>query len=265
LGDDPYFDCQFVDCEFIKREVKECAPILEARNRGTVREAQDRLSLISQLPVWSAFYDFDFCGCPHGIFGSCPFERLHAWQTGIMKDAMKTLFIMSDLPRNFLDWYNDDRAIATSTRPKVSVTDSHLYINKPRFEAIFRVLTMYSRRQSDREVPRTPFRNGVTDLTRLNGQEYPGLVMLTVVALKGLLHEKVPASMHADIVRVFWWMLVLNEMMNLKETSTGTLILMHERIIEFLALYKTVFGPTAAAQSATGLRKVKFHAPKHAT
>lgn len=47
LGDDPYFDCHFVDCEFIKREVKECAPILEARNRGTVREAEDRLSSIS--------------------------------------------------------------------------------------------------------------------------------------------------------------------------------------------------------------------------
>ena len=263
LGDDPNYVCQFVSVEDIKREVNVCIPILETRTRGTVTDARKRLASISQLPVWSAFFDFDFCDCPHGIFGSCPFERLHAWQTGIMKDAMKNLFLMSELPTNFVDWYNDEDASADD-RPKITVTDSQLYINASKFEAIFRCLTMYSRRQSDREVPRTPFRNGVTDLTRLNGQEYPGLVMLTLVALKVLLHEKVPPNLHANIVRVFWWMLVLNEMMNLKESTTSNLTIMHNRITQFLQLYKDVFGATAAAQSVTGLRKVKFHAPKHA-
>jgi hypothetical protein len=263
LGDDPYQECQFVNVEDIKQEVRECAPLLEARVRGTVAEAANRLASISQLPVWSAFFDFDFCGCQHGIFGSCPFERLHAWQTGIMKDAMKKLFLMAKLPETFLAWYNDENALA-SARPKVTITESQLYIKKSKSEAIFRFLTLYSRRQSDREVPRTPFRNGVTDLTCLNGQEYPGLVMLTIIALKGLLHEKVPHNLHDDIVRVFWWMLVLNEMMNRTETTTSDLELMHDRIVEFLALYKKVFGPTAAAYSITGLRKVKFHAPKHA-
>jgi hypothetical protein len=63
---------------------------------------------------------------------------------------------------------------------------------------------------------------------------------------------------------MFWWMLVLNKMMNLKEATTSNLTVMHNRITEFLQLYKDVFGATAAAQSITGLRKVKFHAPKHA-
>jgi hypothetical protein len=88
--------------------------------------------------------------------------------------------------------------------------------------------------------------------------------MLTIVALKGLLPEKVPHNLHNDIVRVSWWMLVLNEMMNQTESTTSDLELKHDRIVEFLALYKKVFGPTAAAYSITGLRKVKFHAPKHA-
>ena len=243
--------------------VSECIPLLNARVRGTVGEAQSRLSAISQLPVWSAFFDFDFCGCPHGIFGSCPFERLHAWQSGLMKNAMEKLFLLSDLPAIFMEWYDSEDASAIS-RPRVNITDSQLYINKAKFEAIFRYLTMYSRRQSDREVPRTPFRNGVTDLTRLNGQEYPGLVMLTIVALKALLHEKVPSDRHDDIIRLFWWMLVLNEMMNEKESTASTLLLLDQRIEEFLILYKKVFGPTSAAVSSTALRKVKFHAPKHA-
>ena len=144
LGDNPLKECHFVNVADIKHEVSECMPLLDARVRGTVGEAQSRLSAISQLPVWSAFFDFDFCGCPHGIFGSCPFERLHAWQTGIMKNAMEKLFLLSELPASFLEWYENEDALA-SARPRVNITDSQLYINKPKFEAIFRYLTMYSR------------------------------------------------------------------------------------------------------------------------
>ena len=65
---------------------------------------------------------------------------------------------------------------------------------------------------------------------------------------------------------LFWHMLVLNDMMNLSENSDGTLQLLDEHIVEFLALYKQVFGPrTAEFLSQTGLCKVKFHAPKHAS
>jgi hypothetical protein len=35
-----------------------------------------------------------------------------------------------------------------------------------------------------------PFNNGVTSLTRLSGQEYPGLVMLTMVSLDKMLPSK---------------------------------------------------------------------------
>jgi hypothetical protein len=44
----------------------------------------------------------------------------------------------------------------------------------------------------------------------------------------------------------------------------STLELMESRILQFGILYKKVFRPASAAVSATGLRKIKFHAPKHA-
>ena len=53
--------------------------------------------------------------------------------------------------------------------------------------------------------------------------------------------------------------------MNLKENSEHTLQLLDECIGEFLALYKEVFGPIAEFTSKTGLWKVKFYAPKHAS
>ena len=120
--DNPLNECNFVNVDEIKDVVSECMPLLEARVRGTVGDAQSRLSAISQLPVWSAFFDFDIYGCPHGIFGSCPFERLHAWQTGLMKNAMEKLFLLSDLPDIFLNWYYDDNSVASS-HPRVNITD----------------------------------------------------------------------------------------------------------------------------------------------
>jgi hypothetical protein len=61
------------------------------------------------------------------------------------------------------------------------------------------MLTMSMHRQSDCDYPCTPFKNGVTDLTSLNSQEYPGLVMLAMVALKGLFHNGTCANdIHAE-------------------------------------------------------------------
>ena len=73
---------------------------------------------------------------------------------------------------------------------------------------------------------------------RQNGQAYLGLVMLTIVALKVLLHNKVPLDKQKDIILLFWRRLVLNDMMNLRENTESTLQLMDERIVEFLVVYK---------------------------
>jgi hypothetical protein len=150
--------------EDIKAIVSEQVEVLNARPKRNVGVARAKLQEISQVPVMSAFFDFDYCGDPHGIFGSCPFERLHAWLSGIMRDGMRYLFLLCDMPQDFIDWCNDEDR-TESSKPKITITDSDYHINKAKFEAIFRFLTMCSRRQSDRSVPRTPFKNGVTDLT----------------------------------------------------------------------------------------------------
>jgi hypothetical protein len=151
-----------------------------------------------------------------------------------MRDGMRYLFLMCDLPEHFMDWCQDEDRIE-SNRPYLSITDADYDINKAKFEAIFRFLTLCSRRQSDRSVPRTPFKNGVTDLTRLNGQEYPGLVMLTLVALKRLFHERVvDESWHDDIVSVLWMILSLNEQMSSPCISSSELEVLDNRIKIFL-------------------------------
>jgi hypothetical protein len=121
---------------------------------------------------------------------------------------------------------------------------------------------MSSCHQSDQSIPQTPFKNGVTNLTRLNGQEYPGLVMLTLVTMKGLLHERVDESWHDDIVSVLWMMLSLNEQMSSPHISSTELAVLDVRIKVFLRKNKAMFNLIALANSKVGLKKVKFHAPK---
>jgi hypothetical protein len=94
--------------EDIMAIVSEQVEVLNALPRRNVGLARAKLQEISQVPVMSAFFDFDYCGDPHGIFGSCPFERLHAWLSGIMKDGMRYLFLLCDMPQDFIDWCNDE-------------------------------------------------------------------------------------------------------------------------------------------------------------
>lgn len=186
---------------------------------------------------------------------------------GLMKDGMEKLFLMLKLPEGFVNWYfegmpdNDARG-----KMKFTVTDSDLHIDKAKFEGIFCFLTMCARRQSDQQMPRMPFKNGVTDLTRLNGQEYPGLVFLTLVTIKPLLYEStMHQEWHGSIIKVLWMMLSLNEMMSLEAVTMADLELLDRRIEIFLQKFKGLFEIFAIANSKVGLKKVKFHAPKHAT
>jgi hypothetical protein len=114
---------------------------------------------------------------------------------------------------------------------------------------------MCARCQSDRSVPQTPFKNGVTNLKRINAQEYPGLVMLLLVALKGLLHDRDDVSWYEEIISVFWMMLSLNKMMSAPSFMSSNLAIMDARIKVFLAKYKEVFLHVALLNSKVGLKR----------
>lgn len=95
---------------------------------------------------------------------------------------------------------------------------------------------MSSHRQSDRDMPKTPFKNGVTDLSCLNGQEYPGLVMLTVVAMKGMLSNMDPISLQhkKETIRLLFMSLSLNEQMCKENNTESSLLLLANCNQQFL-------------------------------
>jgi hypothetical protein len=109
-----------VEMEQIKAIVKEQIDVLNAIPKRNIGVAHDKLQEISQVPVMSAFFDFDYCGDPHSIIGSCPFERLHAWLSGTMKDGVCYLFLLCQSPQDFQDWF-DDPDCTEKTRPKFTI------------------------------------------------------------------------------------------------------------------------------------------------
>ena len=91
----------------MKDLVHDAMEAFDAGIYGTLGVSWQKLSSVSQLRVWPFFY-FDFCGCPHGILGSCPFECLHFYLLGLLKYLLEHVFEMLDLPADFLRWYRGE-------------------------------------------------------------------------------------------------------------------------------------------------------------
>ena len=151
------------------------------------------------------------------------------------------------------------------TRPTVDFKTLKKLFNKSDFEKRFRVVTNAARRQSDREMPRAPFKNGVTDLTRLTGQEYPGLCLITLVAMKGMLHAhgKSGKSQEAAFAKLIFMTLSLECAIMLESYPAELLSRLDTIIPKFLNIYRTVVGPFRECYSRSGLRISKFHGLLH--
>ena len=55
---------------------------------------------------------------------------------------------------------------------------------------IARLINGHLERQSDCKIPKTSYRAGLTALTKLSGQEIPGLCVLTIFARGGMMGPK---------------------------------------------------------------------------
>ena len=176
----------FVHMADIFDRIETCmSKIMRRRKVDKYRKAAKKLS---QSLVISAFSKVSFGGDPTGIFGATPFEVLHCLLLGLLKYTLNALFNFQLIQ----EVVTDDGEIKSVTRKpfKTSI-----------FEQRLRVISMASKRQSDRNMPRSVFNCGVTSLAGINGQEYIGLSALTIVALPGLLSD---IAMEKQFAKCIW-------------------------------------------------------------
>jgi hypothetical protein len=155
-------------------------------------------------------------------------------------------------PRKVALWcekrYSSNMRGNMSHRPvEHTFTELMVKTDQAEFERIIEIAKEIATRQSDRDIQKTPFKNGVTSLTRLSGQEYPGSVMLTMVKLDKMLpsKKKYDVAIEKCYSRLLWLTLSLNVCLN-KPRKTESEVLLFQK--------KSYISPTVQVPNWTAAR-----------
>ena len=269
-GDVPSYKCKFNDVAEIRDFVRMA---ISDRDNNLISStaANDRVKEISQLLFESVYWNFSFGGNVHGVHGSLPIEILHAFLLGPMKILLESIFEHTEVPEDMREWFvkriNNRPDGSTQSKPPYTGTKSKpSRFRKEEFERRFRSVTRAAFRQSDREMPRCPFKHGVTSLTRLCGQEYPGLCLLTMVCMEGVIkddHDRA-CTLERKYCYLLWMSLSLEVLLTKEEYSKeDDPRVIQRNILYFMRCYREVVGEQREVHSKTGLRTTKFHSMKH--
>ena len=178
-GDDVLHRCRHTVQEDIADTVRLSMAEVNDRVKGTVTEARERVRKISHHLVEPVYWKFNYGTCPHGIFGCLPYEVLHLLYLGLMKYLLFAVFNFTTVTTELKRWYTHrcngvhthratDKDWGGSVKRKPGTTKLSKMkkcMDQAEFERRFRIVCSAAKRQSDRDMPRCPFRNGVTNLT----------------------------------------------------------------------------------------------------
>ena len=79
-------------------------------------------------------------------------------------------------------------------------------------------------------MPWTPFKHGVTSLSQMNGQEMPGLCLLTMIALEGMIGELPEDSIiEKKFCAIIWMSLSLETILTKEEFTNHELVQLGEK------------------------------------
>jgi hypothetical protein len=220
---------------------------------------------------------FAFGGLAGGICSiGTPFEMLHLWHLGVLKLLLTAIFAIGVVHHKLEQWhikrikkkpgggYEERPSLAQRKKGAVKFPSAE-------FERRIRYIQQFSARQSDRDMPRTPFRHGVTELTRLNGQEYPGLCLMTMICLKGIFvpfgktaaESKKYLHLEKALCLLLFLALSLEMRITASEFTEGELDQLEYDIRLFLRFFRAKLGMYVESFTKSGLRRAKFHAPLH--
>ncbi|MGH3053351.1 MAG: hypothetical protein ACRDL7_00040 [Gaiellaceae bacterium] len=270
-GDDPFFKCTKTRVQDIRAVVDPailaCGMFgdgtLNAEQRGKQQQA---LKNISQHPVASAYWKFSFG--KGGVHQSVPHEILHVFYLGLFKRMLHAIYNHSKVPEELKDWLSERKKhseLGSLTNRPNKLSKSRTF-RVHEFERRVRKVSFDASRQSDRDFSKPPFRHGVTKLTRLNGQEYPGLILISVVCMGSILDEDTYAEarkVEAKYSLLMWRSLSLEVMLTKEHYTPSYLKLLESRMRSYLDLYRDVIGPQRELESVCGLRLPKFHGATH--
>lgn len=123
-------------------------------------------------------------------------------------------------------------------------------------------IVIWKARQSDRDIPKLSYRSGMTALSKMSGQEIPGLCLLTIFSMGGMMGSE---NMHLekDFTLLLWLCISINDTLFIPQYTSTCIDILEERVKRFMSVTKIMIGPQREMISQIGLRMAKFHGMKH--
>jgi hypothetical protein len=210
---------------------------------------------ISHQLVIPALHELGYGGVSRGVFCATPFEILHTLMLGTMKYTLHSLY-------NF-----QIQTETITTNPSNGNVTRTTKVSKPlmedEIERRIRTLSMHSKRQSDRDMPRAVFNKGVTQLSGIQGQEYVGLSILTIAALPGMLKD---ITAETQFIKLLWKGISLCSILSRDEVPKEELIsgFLLNKIRNYNELFVKVCGDQRYYESpSVGCKLPKLHGLTH--
>ena len=252
----------------IKDKVVKC--VNEINTDQNITQNRQTLKDLSQHAIIPAHFNLSYGENSGGIHTATPPGVLHVLcENGLFKYLLRNLYDCVEIPDRFAEYWrrittrrctydyliNEYPSSLSTSEKKQNKFDSTEY------ERRIRVLVSYAKRQSDRSMIKcSTFRNGVTQLSRLNGQEYPGLVLLTMICIDGLMSS---ASEENKFRLLLNDSLVLYKSLMVNRITDNELSVLERKIEQYLKKFKTIIGPLQIMRSNVGLKLTKFHSLVH--
>ena len=206
--------------------------------------------------VISVFSYFNFGSDPCGIYGATPFEMLHVFYLSLMLYLLLATFEYTSASDVLQAWFScrckDKHSGHLSLKPSIDGESNKGLANCAKFRNRICLVLQVVTWQSDCLMPKMPFNNGVTGLTQLAGQEYPGLCLLTMLSIDGLLGN---ASIEKSFAKLLWLSLSLEKLLTEFLQTTFTLEDLMKKIKVHLHLFRQMVGIHHERSSSCGLQK----------
>jgi Plavaka transposase len=278
--DDPY-------CEFQYTKMRHVKNLIQKGDADILKEE------LSMYLIKNAWHDIMFCDPKRGIHGATCGELLHCLQQGIFEYSLIQLFELKKeskrknqiersnakkkkkknptMTRNNED-SGDERAgndveEDTYEAPNQKILSSHNVFSEKysnRFETICQQYGKMLQHQSDRNLPRTYFHSKYLAVTKKNGHEMAGLILVFLIIFltdegQHYLDREIGPQRCAAFIHVFELLLMLESFCKQDFHKKRDLKVFQESIPHVMYTIKNI----VQRNQGCGFKIIKFHLMKH--
>ncbi len=261
--------------------------IRELRSNGS-EDSVEQLKKLGYKSWHDGFLEVQFSDPERGLHGCTPAELLHAVQLGIFERCIESVFGAKKTAKKGSKRERSGKAKAVSNSGEVMKAMTHEDASsrnvfskkaKGRVDELAKKLHRYLRWQSDGDLPRTSFPSGITNLSKMQGNERSGVLLILLIVLvldhwalyrrrgkgaikpteEGYFEDAFGIQRHANIIKSLYLLLAFEAHMKMRKVSAKSLKYIKPFIPIFMDQVLRTFNREEGAKNNT----VKNHLPLH--